>query len=97
MAQDTRILQDTNHTGYYGAWFDSWEEEAVQLINDYQTAMAGLNNQLIVGHEMIGANVAVTTYENGSRVYVNYGGEDYAAGQVTVPARSYIVERGEAQ
>lgn len=97
MAEDTRILQDTNHTGYYGAYYASWEEEAAKLITDYQKAMEGLNNQSIVGHERISSDVTVTTYENGAKVYVNYGTEEMNADGIHVPARSYIVERGEAQ
>ena len=41
--------------------------------------------------------MTVTTYENGAKVYVNYGTEEMNADGIHVPARSYIVERGEAQ
>ena len=95
MAEDTKLLQDTFHTGYYGAYYGSWKEEAAKLISDYQTAMAGLNQRRIVGHEALDKDVTVTAYENGAKVYVNYGTEDFQAGSVTVPARSYKVEGGE--
>mgnify|MGYP006916087731 CR=1 FL=1 len=97
MAQDAKILQDTTHSGYYGAYYDAWDEEAMQLIRDYQSSMAGLNKQRIVDHEIITTDVTATTYENGAKVYVNYGTDDYEAGGVKVPARSYIVEGGEAE
>lgn len=94
MARDTKILQDTSYTGYFGAYYDAWDEEALQLINEYQKAMAGLNAQEIVDHELIMPTLSVTTYENGTKVYVNYAAEDYEADGVKVPARSYIVEGG---
>ncbi len=97
MARDAKILQDTDYTGYFGAYYDAWDEEAIQLINEYQKAMAGLNSQEIVDHARLTSSVTVTTYENGAKVYVNYDTEDYQAGGVKVPARSYIVEGGEAE
>lgn len=97
MAEDAKILQDTFHTNYYGATYDFWKDDAAKIIADYQTAMAGLNQQRITGHEILTGEVKVTVYENGAKVYVNYGTEDYAAEGVTVPARSYIVTGGETK
>ena len=97
MAEDAKVLQDTFHTNYYGSTYDLWKEDAAKIITDYQTAMAGLNNQRITGHEILTGDVTVTAYESGEKVYVNYGMEDYAAAGVTVPARSYIVTGGETK
>ena len=57
--------------------------------------MDGLNQQRIVSHEKLTAHVAVTGYEDGSKVYVNYGSEDYTVDGVNIPARDYAVERGQ--
>lgn len=97
MARDAKILQDTTYSGYFGAYFDAWDEEAIQLVNEYQKAMAGLNSLEITDHARLTPTVSVTTYENGAKVYVNYDTEDYLADGVKVPARSYIVEGGEAE
>ena len=97
MAVDTKILQDTTYSGLYGAYYDAWDEEAVELIHDYQNKMAGLNSQRIVDHHILSADVTETVYENGAQVYVNYGDKDFKTGDITVPARSYIVKGGEAE
>ena len=88
MAVDTKILQDTTYSGLYGAYYDAWDEEAVELIHDYQNKMAGLNSQRIVDHHILSADVTETVYENGAQVYVNYGDKDFKTGDITVPARS---------
>ena len=62
-----------------------------------QKEMTGLNSQRITGHEFLTNDVHVTTYEDGTRVYVNYGNTEYAKGKVKVPAREYLVERGSAE
>ena len=64
------------------------------MILRYQSEMAGLNRQKITGHEQLSKDVSVTTYEDGTRVYVNYSNEDYPSGSVIIPARDYFVEKG---
>lgn len=97
MSEDTQILQDTFHSNFYGAYYTDWSEKATEMVNQYQADMEGLNNQRIVNHEALTKDVTVTVYENGTSVYVNYGGEDYTADGVTVPARGYCVKGGNAR
>jgi hypothetical protein len=45
-------------------------------------------------HEFLTNEVACTTYEDGTKVYVNYGYNDFTAVDGTVvPARDYSVTR----
>ncbi len=94
MAEDAKIVQETYHSGLYGASYDEWAEDVKKIVNDYQTQTAGLNNIEITGHEILG-DVTVTTYADGRSVYVNYGFEDLVIGEDTVPARSFIVVGGD--
>jgi len=95
MAEDSRVLQDTTHSGLFGSSYNAWAEDAAEMINKYQTEMAGLNQQRIVSHEKVTETLSVTGYEDGTKVYVNYGTEDCTENGVVVPARSYTVERGQ--
>lgn len=95
MAEDAKVLQDTYHTNFFGADYNLWAEEAGEMIARYQADMGGLNQQRIVSHEKLTGYVTVTGYEDGTKVYVNYGSEDYAEGGVSIPARNYTVERGQ--
>ena len=97
MAEDTWILQDSFYTSYYGASYDAWKDDAAAIIAACQTDLKGLNSQRIVDHQILNAKNTVTVYENGAHVYVNYGTEDYQAGDVLVPARGYVVEGGERE
>ena len=94
MAEDTLILQDTTYTGYYAAYYENWREELGGIITRYQNETAGLNRQRIVGHECIDENVYVTTFGDGSRVYVNYSEDDYSGSGIEIPGRDYRVVRG---
>jgi len=94
MKEDTTILRDSQYSCYTAAGYDLWKEKAVETALKYQEDMKGLNRLKITGHERLDGDVAVTTYEDGTKVYVNYSMKEYKDGKVTVPAQSYHVEGG---
>ena len=59
--------------------------------------MKGLNRQAITDFYRINGHVTATVYEDGTKVYVNYGDREYQEGSITVPAMDYLVERGKAE
>lgn len=89
-AENASVTQESQYTGLYGTTFASWENDAKAAILRYQKEAAGLNRQRIVGHENLTEYVTVTTYEDGTAVYVNYGTEEYT-GAAAVPARDYLI------
>ena len=97
MKMDTTVLQNTPYSCYTSAAYDRWKEELVPAIVRYQTEMAGLNRTPITGHERLSADVTVTVYADGTKVFVNYGSTDYSGNGVSVSARDYKVERGSAK
>lgn len=97
MKADTSILQDSAYSCYTAGSYDRWKDEVLPMILRYQTEMSGLNSKRIEDHEFISNDVHVTIYEDGTKVYVNYGGTEYRDGSVRIPARDYLVERGSAQ
>ena len=97
MKEDTMILQDSQYSCYNSAAWDRWKEQLIPMITRYQTEMSGLNKQTITEHQYLTENVTVTGYQDGTRVYVNYGTQEWKGDGVTVPARDYLVERGSAK
>lgn len=95
MQKEAQELQDSLYSGYYGASWEAWRDTAKAMIAAYQADLAGLNRERIVGHEQVAAGVTATAFEDGRKVFVNYTGQDYEAGSVTVPARSYRVTGGD--
>ncbi|MBQ7247482.1 MAG: hypothetical protein IJS22_05275 [Lachnospiraceae bacterium] len=58
--------------------------------------MGGLGALRITDHEYLSDGVTQTTYEDGTRVIVNYTQEPFAQGGVRVDARDFaVVGRGE--
>ena len=97
MAENTRILLESDYSCYTSAGYEAWRDQAAEMIRRYQSEMEGLNTKRITGHERLADEVTRTTYEDGTAVYVNYGNAAYKAGGLTVPARDYLVERGKGK
>lgn len=92
MASNVQELQDSWFSDYYGADVSIIYDDMIKTINDYNAAMSGTFNQKMTDHERFGS-VTVTEYENGTRVYVNYGYTDAEVDGLSIPARSYTTAK----
>ncbi|MGN0794781.1 MAG: DUF5696 domain-containing protein [Aristaeellaceae bacterium] len=88
MAGNVQELQDSWFSDYYGADVSIIYDDMIAITREYNEKLGGTFNQRMTGHERVG-NVTITEYENGVRVYVNYGYTDAEVDGVTIPARSY--------
>lgn len=91
MAANVEEVQDSWFSEYYGADASIIYDDMIAAIQQYNADMSGTFDQKMVGHERTGS-VTVTEYENGVRVYVNFGYTDAEIDGVTVAARSYTVK-----
>ena len=88
MASNVEELQDSWFSEYYGADVTRVKATMLQTIREYNAELGGTFDQPIVDHERSG-NVTVTTFGNGTRVYVNYGYSAVEMDGITLEARSY--------
>lgn len=93
MKESVATLQNTNYTYYFGADYDKWREEAYAIYSRYEAELGSLFNQYITEHERLKDGVFVTSYEDGTRVFVNYNDIEYTGVNITVPAHDYKVEK----
>ena len=82
-------LFDTDSTALFSSSFASNAESASAAYNSVLKALDGLNDKKIANHYYVG-DIAVTVYENGSKIFVNYSDSAAKAENITVPARSWI-------
>lgn len=94
MNETAFVLQKTLYTEYYGSDYAAWHDRLVDTYTRYNAELGHTFNQKMTGHEQINADLSCTMYEDGTRVYVNYGYLDQTAEDGTVvPARDYKVVR----
>lgn len=74
--------------------YSYWRTE---VINQYKTmeSLSPLIDQFIIDHKQLADGVYQTTYEDGSRVIVNYTQYLYQVDDQTVPAQDFIVTPGD--
>ncbi len=91
MKETAFAIQSTNYTKYFGAGFDAWENKAKEIYSRYNSELGHTFNQRMTDHKYLTDMVTCTSYEDGTKVYVNYSYEDYRAEDGTaVPARDYV-------
>lgn len=93
MKESSFALQKTLYTEYYGSDYDAWRDRMVEYYTRYNTELGHVFNQEMVDHQNITGTLSVTTYADGTKVYVNYDFEDATADGQTIPARDYLVVR----
>jgi hypothetical protein len=93
MKESAFELQDSNYTYLFGVEYDKWKDEAYKIYSRYDSELGHCFNQYMTNHECVANGVFVTSYEDGTKVYVNYNNSDYQYLNVTVPAQDYIVVR----
>ena len=94
MRETAFALQKTLYTEYYGSDFDAWHSRLLEIYTRYNEELGHIFNQEMTNHECITSELKCTTYEDGTKVYVNYGYADaVTADGVEVPARDYKVVR----
>jgi len=94
MDETTFTLQKTLYTQYFGADYSAWHDDLIEIYKRYNDEMGHTFNQKMVGHEFVTNELTCTTYEDGTKVYVNYSYDELQASDGTViPARDYVVVR----
>ncbi|WP_033165012.1 DUF5696 domain-containing protein [Clostridium sp. KNHs205] len=93
MKEEATALQNSNYTFLFGADYDRWKAKALEIYNRYEKELGHCFNQYITEHRQLSDGVYVTTYEDGTSVYVNYNNTEYVNGTLKVPASDYLVER----
>jgi hypothetical protein len=95
MSESSFALQKTLYPEYYACEYDSWRDRMVEICKRYNSELGHTFDQRIVNHEVLSESVRCTTYEDGTKVYVNYSfADEYKAADGTVvPVREYVVVR----
>lgn len=89
------MLEDTPLSEMFSVCFDDWQESIVEQYSYLASALNAVEGEEITEHRMVAPGLARVSYENNIQIYVNYNAENVTIGDITVPARSYLVEGGQ--
>jgi len=88
---DPSIVKNTQYDDLYSAHYGDWIGEAAKAYREANEVLRRVRGQTITGHEKLAEQVYRTTFENGIRIYVNYGGEAAEVDGIRIDAESYWV------
>ena len=89
--RDPIVLSRSTYTELYSSQYLEWVDRAEP---EYRAAVEQLGHTValfITGHRRLDLDVYETTYEDGTRVIVNYGREVYVDGGLRVDSMDYLV------
>lgn len=89
-----RLLESDSMYRFYSTYYKDWETEIASQYQDYNEALADVQDVFITNHEEIAKNVFETTYENGKRIIVNYNEFQYSDAEIVVEAEDFIIVEG---
>ena len=84
-------LEDTELQDQYALNFTLWKQDAAEMMSRQKEVFDKTANAAIKEHTFINAQLVRATYDNGVRVYVNYGQEDQEVEGTTVPAMDFVL------
>jgi len=90
-------FRETAYNHLFSSEYRQWLDDVVEEYKRVHRALGDLEHLFMVGHRALAAEVYETTYEDGTRVIVNYGSEPYVDEEVTVGPLDFAVVRPQAR
>ncbi|SEC79633.1 DUF5696 domain-containing protein [Paenibacillus sp. GP183] len=89
--QHSEELKDTFFADLFSSRYSSWSDAIVSKYKEMNDKLRGTWSQTMVDHRRLKDNVIQTTYEDGTRIIVNYDNDAFQIDGHTVPGQNYFV------
>lgn len=90
MASSSELLY-TNSNDIYSSQYSVYRDTIVEYTNELLELNNKVADSYIVGHEILDNDVRVVTYDNGVKIYLNYGSNETVVDGYSIEAMSYKV------
>lgn len=95
--QDSSIVKDTPFQYLLSTNYETWLDFALEFYSEVNEVLRDLQGQGIVDHQQLAGDVYQTTYEDGTRIIVNYGLDAIQIDELWIESKNYVVIEGEAK
>lgn len=91
---ESTALQNSDFDKIFLTHYEQWEDEIIQMYQDYDNFYQLVKDSTIKSHDIINKNsdLRVVKYENGVTVYLNYSDEKEMIQGVSVEPNSYVIK-----
>ncbi len=94
MDAESTLFQDTNFTASYACELDDHYDDMLSTYNRLKPLYNAVGNSEIANYQVVSADVKITTFKNGAKVYVNYGSAETTVDGVKIGAKDFTVVGG---
>jgi hypothetical protein len=84
-------LKNTDYNHLFTSHFSEWVETAYVVYQEFRSRLDGVWGRLITEHEKLEEDIYRITYDNGSRVYINYRHDTARVEGIEIPPMDYAV------
>jgi hypothetical protein len=84
-------LIDTASEHIFTSRYDDWQPEIKRQYDFIANALVHVLGQRVIAREVLDLGVVAVTYELGTTIYINYGGNPFQQGSLVVNPMSYVV------
>jgi len=95
--QEPVILRKTSYNHLFTSYYKHWIDTAAEIYKEFNICFDDIWNKTIIKHEMIDKGVYKVTYEDGSKVYVNYNQDSVYVENHQIEGMDYIVVNKEGK
>ncbi|WP_152394178.1 DUF5696 domain-containing protein [Paenibacillus guangzhouensis] len=90
-AADASVIKDSDYNGLYGLHYQDWMDQAVANYQEVKSQLGAVRHQTITGHRKLAEGVVETTFEQGTRVIINYNNTPIQAEGHSIDGLGYWV------
>lgn len=88
------VLNKTSYNDLFSSQFSVWENEMAEISTEFNDKLKDIWNLKIQKHEERDGSVVVT-YEDNTRIYLNYSSVNVQVDGLDIPSMDYVIVRGE--
>jgi hypothetical protein len=90
---ENSIVSKTDFNFLYSVNYEGWVSKISEEYKEINAVLKDLQTVRIQKHEILDNNVFCTTYENGTKIIVNYNKDPFQYGAQVVAAQGYLVTK----
>ena len=88
---DASALKDCYTDGVFVSKYSDWEKKITATVSKYNKLLSGTTNQPMYSNETTDTGLSIVTYENGTKVIINYSNNKAVYSGQTILPQDFIV------
>lgn len=94
--QKPSVLRNTRYNHLFSSYHEDWVDTIAEVYEEFNERLGHLWSQQILEHEQLMDDVYAVTYEDGTKIFINYRTTPVQIGNHSIDPVDFLVVRGES-